>query len=90
MCGSDFLLPGGELAQWDATEGLPNLDIPTLVMRGEFDEVSQASADVLLRGVRGSRGVVCLDSGAFCHLDNPETALEELNDFMSNADTATA
>jgi hypothetical protein len=51
---------------------------------------TQASADVLLRGVRGSRGVVCLDSGAFCHLDNPETALEELNDFMSNADTATA
>jgi pimeloyl-ACP methyl ester carboxylesterase len=48
MCGSDFLLPGGELAQWDATEGLPNLDIPTLVMRGEFDEVSQVQHDLCL------------------------------------------
>jgi len=90
LVGPDWLSPGGQLAGWDATPALGGISVPTLVVRGEYDEVSQASSDKLIRGIKGARGLVCLDSGSYCHLDNPETALGELNDFMSAADESAA
>jgi len=89
MCGGKLLSAAGQLAEWDCTPDLKSITPPTLVVRGEYDEVSQASADVLVQGLPNGRGLVCLEAGSFCHLDNPTTLLQEVNDHMDAADGST-
>lgn len=43
MCGADFLSAGGQLSGWDITAKLDQITVPTQVIRGEYDEVSQVS-----------------------------------------------
>ena len=42
--------------------------------------------DALMKGVATAKGLVCLDSGSCCHLDNPATFLKEVNDHMDVVD----
>jgi len=88
--GRRLFSAAGEMSGWDATGTLRDVDLPTLAVRGDSDEVSMDTLDQLVAGMPRARGLVCPGSGSCCHLDNPEALLQEANDHMERAETARA
>src|SRR4051794_4174607 len=55
MWGPSEWLATGELAGWDVTGRLPEIDVPALVIRGEHDLCTAPVAQTLVDGIRGAR-----------------------------------
>src|SRR5437667_388643 len=53
----------GTIRDWDVTDQLPTIRIPTLVTVGRYDEVTPRVAESIHRGIRGSK-LVRLDKSA--------------------------
>jgi proline-specific peptidase len=55
MWGPSEWLATGELAEWDVRDRLPEIDMPTLVIRGAYDLCTPAVAETLVEGIPGAR-----------------------------------
>jgi proline iminopeptidase len=45
----------GTIRDWDVTDQLPKIRLPTLVTVGRYDEVTPRVAESIHRGIRGSK-----------------------------------
>jgi pimeloyl-ACP methyl ester carboxylesterase len=76
LAGSRYFEAAGALARWSVGGGGSSVDaaalqdVPVLISRGEFDEVSAASAAQLASALPSSGGKVltCAGSGSFMHI----------------------
>ncbi len=76
----------GSLKEWDRTARLGEITVPTLITVGRYDEISPSCAETLQRGIAGSEMHVFEQSGHCAHLEEPETYLPLLRDFMHRAE----
>lgn len=82
MLGPNELVLTGNLAEWDRTDRLNEITVPTLVTVGRFDEVTPACAQTLCRGIPGARLVTFERSAHMPHLEETAHYLDVLGTFL--------
>jgi proline iminopeptidase len=88
MWGPNEFTCTGNLLEWDRTDRLNEITVPTLITAGEFDEVHPSCARTLHAGIAGSQLEVFADCGHHPELEDPERYREILLDFLNQVDSA--
>ncbi len=78
---SDFRIDGN-LRDFDFTDGLGTLRLPTLIMNGDRDLVSRHSAGILHAAISGSRLVIMRGAGHMMFVDQRAQFLHILGGFL--------
>jgi proline-specific peptidase len=76
----------GTLSDWDVRNRLDEIDAPTLVTSGRYDEATEVIAGTVHDGIRGSEWVVFEESSHFAHAEEPERYLQVLGEFLARHD----
>jgi proline iminopeptidase len=82
MQGPNEWTTTGALKGWDVTARLPEIDVPTLVIRGRHDMCTDRIAADLVAGIRGVREVVLEESSHTPVLEETDRYLEAVGAFM--------
>ena len=72
----------GNLKDWDRTDRLGEIQVPTLITVGRFDEIPPVCAETLHAGIPGSDVRIFERSGHCAHLEEPEAYMPILRDFL--------
>jgi proline iminopeptidase len=86
MWGPNEFTCTGNLRTWDRTDRLGEIDVPTLITVGRYDEVVPSCAETMHRGIKGSQLVVFEESAHLAHLEEPERYLQVLRTFLLAVD----
>jgi L-proline amide hydrolase len=78
----------GSIKDWDITDRLGEIRVPTLVFSGRYDEVTPATTEAAHRGIPGSEYVVLEESSHMAQAEQPEETLELVRDFLSRVEGA--
>jgi L-proline amide hydrolase len=73
----------GTLKTWDIRHRLGEIDAPTLVTSGRYDEATPLIAETVHKGIPGSEWVVFENSAHTAHAEEPERYMQVLGDFIS-------
>lgn len=80
----------GTLRDWTIVDRLPQIDVPTLVVAGEFDEATPATWAPYVDHIPDVRSHVFPDASHCTHLEKPEDFRSVIADFLHQHDLATA
>ncbi|BDA40775.1 Proline iminopeptidase [Coccomyxa sp. Obi] len=88
LCGPNQFKVGGLLKDWAVADLLPLLVVPpTLVLRGEDEELSRESVDSLVQMLPADVSSKTFQgAGSYAHIDAWESYLESLDTFLSSHD----
>jgi proline-specific peptidase len=86
MNGPNELAINGNLKDWDRTSRLSEIEIPSLVLVGRYDEVSPACSETLHYGIADSQLVVFEKSSHIPHIEEEKQYLAAVSDFLSRVD----
>jgi L-proline amide hydrolase len=78
----------GTIKDWDITDRLGQIGVPTLVFSGRYDEVTPATTEAAHRGIPGSEYVVMEESSHMAQAEQPDETLALVRDFLSRAEGA--
>jgi proline-specific peptidase len=73
----------GTIKDWDITSELGQIQVPTLLFCGRYDEVTPASVEVAHRAIAGSEFVVMEESSHMAQAEEPEATLELVRGFLA-------
>jgi proline-specific peptidase len=73
----------GVVKTWNIENRLNEIDTPTLILSGRFDESTPAINEVLHHGIRNSEWIVFEESSHTPHLEETEKYLQALSDFLT-------
>jgi proline-specific peptidase len=90
MNGPNEFIVIGNLRDWDRIARLAEIEVPTLITVGRFDEIPPVCADTIRHGIAGSRVVVFEHSGHTAHLEETERYLQVVGDFLREIEAATS
>ncbi|HEV8573435.1 MAG TPA: proline iminopeptidase-family hydrolase [Dehalococcoidia bacterium] len=82
---SEFKLTG-TLAGWDRSERLGEIDVPTLVLSGRYDEAGPACQKTLTEGIRQAEVRLFENSSHMPHVEEPEAFFAAVRDFLRRAE----
>lgn len=85
MHGSSWFEPDGQWADWDATDRLGRLTVPTLVVGGVRDQCVPELSEAIHAGIGGSELAV-LDTAHLPFFEEPERYIGLVADFLQRAD----
>lgn len=86
MAGVVEYIINGKLADWDVTDRLGEIQVPTLVIGGRYDEATPLITETVHRGIPGSEWVLFENSSHMPHIEEGERYLQVLDDFLSRAE----
>jgi L-proline amide hydrolase len=72
----------GVIKDWDIVNRLGEIQVPTLVISGRYDEATPAIAETVYRGIPGSEWVVFEQSSHTPHLEETEHYLQVVASFL--------
>lgn len=72
----------GNMKNWDITNRLQEIKVPTLVTVGRYDEVTPKVAETIHKGIAGSKLVVFEKSAHLTMWDEKESYLKTVRDFV--------
>lgn len=72
----------GNLKDWDRTERLGEILVPTLVTVGRYDELTPACAETLRAGIRDAKLVTFEASAHLAHVEEPERFIAVVSEFL--------
>jgi proline-specific peptidase len=78
----------GLLRDWDVRERLSELDVPTLVTSGRYDECTPKLAADAANGIPGAEQVIFEESSHSAYAEEPEHFRAVLSDFIRRAEGA--
>jgi L-proline amide hydrolase len=76
----------GTMRDWDITPRLPEIDLPVLVISGEFDEATPAVVQPLVDAIPGARWELMKGTSHCSHLEQPERFLGLVETFLAAHD----
>ncbi|MCP4005708.1 MAG: hypothetical protein GY725_16075 [bacterium] len=82
MWGPSDFFATGSLANWDVEERLAEIDVPTLITSGRFDEATPTHMERIRNGIPDSRWVCFEQSSHSAFLEEPERYRTVLEDFL--------
>ena len=77
----------GMLKQWDITHRLGEIDVPTLVVSGEFDEATPAINRTVSSRIPGAESVIYPRGSHMAHAEDPEGYCRLLEGFMARVES---
>ena len=86
MNGPNELVITGNLKDWDRTDRLSEIRVPTLVLSGRYDEMTPVCSETIHRGIAGSRLTVFEKSSHTPHVEEQGRYLELLSRFLFEVD----
>jgi proline-specific peptidase len=87
MGGPNELIVIGNLKNWDRTDRLGEILVPTLITVGRYDELTPTCAETLHRAIPNSRMVIFEESAHLAHLEEPDKYRQVVADFMVEIET---
>jgi proline-specific peptidase len=84
---SEFTLTGN-LAGWDRSAVMNQIDVPTLITVGRYDEIVPAISEGMHRRIAGSELVIFENSAHSAHAEEAELYAQTLRDFLKRAEAA--
>jgi proline-specific peptidase len=87
MQGPNEFVITGTLSDWDITGRLGEIEVPTLVTSGQYDECTPAIAETVHRGIRGSEWVLFEDCSHMPFVERPQQYLEAVDTFLSRVES---
>ncbi|MPZ70833.1 MAG: proline iminopeptidase-family hydrolase, partial [Actinobacteria bacterium] len=72
----------GSLKNWDITDRLPEIDIPTLLISGEFDEATPKVVKAVADRIPGSEWVLFEGASHSTHIEEPERFVRTVEGFL--------
>jgi proline-specific peptidase len=88
MWGPSEFFATGNLKDWDVTDRLGEIDVPTLLISGRYDEATPKQQEVMRDAIAGSEWVLLEESSHLAHFEEPERYRQALTDFLARADAA--
>lgn len=82
MNGPNEFTITGRIRDWDVTDQLPRIRVPTLVTVGRYDEVTPRVARAIHRGIRGSRLVRFEKSSHLAFWEERPRYIQAVRDFL--------
>jgi proline-specific peptidase len=73
----------GTIKDWDIRHRLGEIQAPTLVTSGRYDEATPLIAETVHKGIPGSEWVIFENSGHCAHAEEPERYMQVLGEFLS-------
>jgi proline-specific peptidase len=86
MWGPSEWCATGLLKDWDITKRLYEIHVPALVIGGRFDEATPTVTETVYRGIPGSEWVIFENSGHFPYLEETESYLRLLSQFLDRVE----
>lgn len=86
MNGPNEFMVIGNLSEWDRTDRLHEITVPTLITVGRYDELTPACAETMHQGIPNSRVVIFEESAHVAHLEEREKYLRVVADFMADVE----
>ncbi|MCI2429844.1 proline iminopeptidase-family hydrolase [Candidatus Acetothermia bacterium] len=87
MNGPNEFVVIGNLKDWDRTDRLGEISVPTLITVGRHDELTPTCAETLHRGIPNSRMVIFEESAHLAHLEESDRYRQVVADFMAEIET---
>jgi proline-specific peptidase len=72
----------GVIKDWDRTNRLSEIHVPTLITSGRYDESTPRINEVLHNGIAGSEWVIFENSSHMAHIEEPELFLPTVQAFI--------
>jgi proline-specific peptidase len=88
MWGPSEFHSTGALREWDVRDRLGEIDVPTLVTSGRYDEATPHIAETLKRGIPVAQVVIFEQSAHMAHAEEPERYRQEIEDFLTRVEFA--
>jgi L-proline amide hydrolase len=76
----------GVIKDWDRTDHLSEIHVPTLILSGRYDESTPAINEVLHRGIAGSEWVIFEHSSHLAHVEEPELYMQTVQAFLNRVE----
>jgi proline iminopeptidase len=87
MNGPSEFTVTGTLADWDVTERLSEIEVPTLLVGGAYDECRPAHMADMARRIPGAQHVVIEDASHLCFAEQREQFMALMNEFLSRRES---
>ena len=87
---SEFGPVTGRLRHWDVTGRLAEIQVPTLVTGGRYDEARPTHLAVLARGIRDAELVIFENSSHLAFIEERRPYLQAVSDFLTRAEARPA
>jgi len=82
MWGSNEFNFTGNLKDWDRSKDLSRIELPTLIISGEFDESTPLVNEALQKGLKNSEWILMPGCSHLPNLENPEAYLQHIRLFL--------
>ncbi len=76
----------GTIKDWDRTDRLSEIHVPTLILSGRYDESTPVINEVLQKGIAGSQWVVFEQSSHLAHAEEPELYMQTVQAFLTSVE----
>ncbi len=76
----------GVIKDWDRTDRLGEIHVPTLILSGKYDESTPLLNDILHRGIPGSEWVLFENSSHLPHVEEEEKFMRTVRTFLSQVE----
>ena len=76
----------GPIKDWDRSDRLHEIRLPTLILSGRYDESTPAINEVLQRGIPGSEWVMLENSSHLAHVEQPERYMALVQAFLDKVE----
>ena len=76
----------GVIKDWDRTDRLSEIHVPTLILSGRYDEATPVINEVLHRGIAGSEWVIFENSSHLAHVEEPELYMQTVQAFLDRVE----
>ena len=76
----------GLIKDWDITDRLGEIDVPTLVISGRYDEATPEIAGTVRHGIPNSEWVLFEHSSHMPHAEEPQRFVEVVDEFMTRVE----
>ena len=86
MAGSSEFNATGTLKDWDITDRLGAIDVPTLVISGRYDEATPTVVEPIVKGIPGAEWVLFEHSAHMPHVEERERYLDVVEAFLATVD----
>lgn len=76
----------GVIKDWDRTDRLSEIQVPTLILSGRYDEATPAINTILHKGMTGSEWILFENSSHLSHVEEPELYMQTVRAFLDRVE----
>ncbi len=76
----------GTIKDWDITNRLREITVPTLLISGKFDEVTPATVEIVHKGIPGAEWTLMEGCSHLSHVEQPERFMQLANAFFDKTE----